>query len=60
VPEIKLKSPSMEERIANRLCNSGEGANPDTTVKKGESPNRVFHKAPAARLAVATKGTSDE
>ena len=40
---IKLTGPSMEQRIANRLKNSGEGAMPDVSVKKGESPQRVFH-----------------
>jgi hypothetical protein len=32
----------MEERIANRLKNSGDGAKPDVSVKKGDSPSRTF------------------
>jgi hypothetical protein len=41
---VKLTTPkSMEQRISDRLKNSGEGANPDLVVKKGESPQRVFH-----------------
>jgi hypothetical protein len=32
----------MEQRIANRLKNSG-GEQCDTTVKTGNSPQRVFH-----------------
>ena len=41
--EIKISGPSMEERIAARLKNSGAGANPDVTVQKGNSPQRTFH-----------------
>jgi hypothetical protein len=33
---------TMEQRIANRLKNSG-GEQCDTTVKTGNSPQRVFH-----------------
>jgi hypothetical protein len=39
--EIKLNGPSMEQRIANRLKNSGEGAKPDVSVQKGDSPQRT-------------------
>jgi hypothetical protein len=41
--ETKLSGPSMAERIANRMKNSGAGANPSTTVSKGEGPLRVHH-----------------
>ena len=43
--ETKLSGPSMEQRIQNRLRNSGEGAGttPDVTVKTGNSPLRTFH-----------------
>jgi hypothetical protein len=41
--EIKLNGPSMEQRIANRLKNSGEGAKPDASVQQGSSAQRVFH-----------------
>jgi hypothetical protein len=41
--ETKLNGPSMQERIANRLKNSGEGAKPHVTVKQGENPQRTFH-----------------
>jgi hypothetical protein len=41
--ETKLTGPSMEERIAKRLLNSGEGAKPATCVQTGTSPQRVFH-----------------
>jgi hypothetical protein len=40
--EVKYHGPSPQERIANRLKNSGEGANPDYTVKQGDSPNRTI------------------
>jgi hypothetical protein len=42
MPDVRYKGPSPQERIANRLRNSGEGANPDYTVRKGESPNRTI------------------
>jgi hypothetical protein len=41
--EIKISGKSMEQRIADRLLNSGAGAKPDVTTKTGESPNRTFH-----------------
>jgi hypothetical protein len=47
--ETKLTGPSMEERIANKLKNSGEGANPDVSVQKGEGPLRThtnIHHSP--------------
>jgi hypothetical protein len=37
----KLTGPSMEERIAARLRNSGEGANPHVHVKTGEGATRT-------------------
>jgi hypothetical protein len=41
--ETKLSGPSMAERIANRMKNSGEGANPDISVTKGTGPTRTHH-----------------
>jgi hypothetical protein len=43
--ETKLSGPSMAERIANRMRNSGQGSgtNPSQTVSKGEGPTRVHH-----------------
>jgi hypothetical protein len=41
--EVKLNGPPMEKRIADRLKNSGAGANPDVSVKQGENPQRTFH-----------------
>jgi len=41
--EIKLNGPSMEQRIASRLRNSGSGAKPDVTTQQGEGPTRVHH-----------------
>jgi hypothetical protein len=41
--DIKLTGPSMAERIANRLKNSGAGAKPDITTKTGDGPTRVHH-----------------
>jgi hypothetical protein len=42
---IKLTGKPMEQRIQDRLRNSGdgEGVRPDFTVKQGSSPTRVFH-----------------
>jgi hypothetical protein len=33
---------TAEARVASRLRNSGEGANPDVSVQKGSSPSRTF------------------
>jgi hypothetical protein len=41
--ETKLNGPSMEERISNRLRNSGEGLKADVVVKKGDGPTRTYH-----------------
>jgi hypothetical protein len=41
--ETKLNGPSMEERISNRLKNSGEGLNADVVVRKGDGPTRTYH-----------------
>jgi hypothetical protein len=41
--EVKLKTPgSQAERIHKRYENSGEGAKPNTTVTKGDGPQRLF------------------
>lgn len=40
--EIKLTGPSMEQRIANRLRDSG-GGHGDVVTKQGEGPTRVIH-----------------
>jgi hypothetical protein len=42
--DVKLTSGegSMQQRIDKRLRNSGEGASPDVTVQKGNSPLRTF------------------
>jgi hypothetical protein len=39
--EVKITGPSMQERIDNRLKNSGEGANPDVTATHGTGPTRA-------------------
>jgi hypothetical protein len=41
MPEIKLTGPSMEQRIAARLRNSGEGANPNVHTVHGTGPTRT-------------------
>jgi hypothetical protein len=43
MPEIKLRGKPLEQRIADRLKNSGEGANPDISVTKGTGPTRTHH-----------------
>jgi hypothetical protein len=50
--ETKLTGPSMEERISNRLKNSGEGARPDVHVQRGEGPTRThtnIHHSPGSK-----------
>lgn len=39
--EVKLSGKPQDQRIADRLKNSGAGANPDLTVTKGEGPTRT-------------------
>jgi hypothetical protein len=41
--EHKLSGPSMAQRVADRLKNSGAGAKPDVTVQTGNSARRTFH-----------------
>jgi hypothetical protein len=40
MPNVKLSGPSMQERIANRLKNSG-GGDADLIVQKGTGPSRT-------------------
>ena len=44
MPDIKLTGKPMDQRISDRLRNSGEGKDvrPDVTVQKGNSPLRTF------------------
>jgi hypothetical protein len=44
-----------ESRIAARLRNSGEGANPNHVVQKGEGPTRAFTNVHLAGHSVARK-----
>jgi hypothetical protein len=39
---VKLTGKPMEQRISDRLKSSGEGANPDQIVRKGEGPTRTI------------------
>jgi hypothetical protein len=41
MPEIKTSGKSMAQRVTDRLKNSGEGANPDVHVLKGDGPTRT-------------------
>ena len=41
--EVKLTGKSMEERIRDRLRDSGAGIGATHTVKIGEGPTRVNH-----------------
>jgi hypothetical protein len=40
--ELRIPGKSMEQRIADRLKNSGDTANADHVVQKGEGPTRTF------------------
>jgi hypothetical protein len=57
--EIKLTGPSMQERIANRLRNSGEGSGADISVTKGSGPTRV-HTNIHSHTTVRTHGGRDQ
>jgi hypothetical protein len=39
--DLKLTGKPMDQRITDRLKSSGEGANPDLMVKKGDGPTRT-------------------
>lgn len=41
--ETKLSGPDMATRVAKRLRNSGEGANPTVHTQTGNGPTRVHH-----------------
>jgi hypothetical protein len=43
MPEIKLTGPSMEQRLADRLKNSGGDLPADVRAKHGEGARRTFH-----------------
>ena len=42
--DVKLTSDKgdMAKRVADRLKSSGEGANPDWMIKKGDAPTRTI------------------
>jgi hypothetical protein len=40
--EVKHSGKSMDQRIADRLKNSGDAQHADHVVKKGESPERTI------------------
>jgi hypothetical protein len=40
--EVKLTGKSMEQRIADRLKNSGDTANADVVAQMGDGPTRCF------------------
>jgi hypothetical protein len=55
MPEIKLTGPSMEQRIANRLRNSG-GGDADVVVQKGTGPTRTITNVHRSRVAAHGSG----
>ncbi len=66
--EVKLSGKPLEQRIADRLRNSG-GENADVKTKHGDGPTRVFHnlhvkgQGAAARrvdLSGGVKGGGDQ
>jgi hypothetical protein len=54
---------SMEQRVTNRLKPSGDTANADVVVKKGDSPNRtitsIHHSGSAKRHGEVHRGEGD-
>jgi hypothetical protein len=62
---VKLSGPSMVERIANRLKNSGQGmgTNPDQTASHGTGPTRThtnLHHSAAQTGAPMSKAERNE
>lgn len=63
--KIKLTGPSMEQRVADRLRNSGFGANPDQTTVHGTGPPEPTQTYSTVAMSAITapkirKETSDE
>jgi hypothetical protein len=60
--ETKLSTnKSMEQRVKDRLANSGSGANPHVSVKTGEGPTRThtnIHYSPNLDRNGGSKGES--
>lgn len=57
--ETKLTGKSMEQRIADRLKNSGEGANPDQCAVHGTGPTRTItkiHHSPGSKARGGSEG----
>jgi hypothetical protein len=57
--KLHLRGPSMEQRIANRLRNSGAGATPDSTTQTGNSPTRTItnlHHSPGQKARNSGEG----
>jgi hypothetical protein len=43
MPDIKLTGKPMEQRLSDRLLNSGGGIPADVKTQHGKGPQRVFH-----------------
>jgi hypothetical protein len=41
--DVRYKGPSPQQRLNDRLKNSGGSSNPSYTVKHGEGARRTFH-----------------
>ena len=58
--ENRLSGKSMEQRITDRLKNSGDAKNADVVVQKGEGPTRAFtnihHGGTARRHGEGNRG----
>jgi hypothetical protein len=61
-PEIKLSGKSMEQRIADRLRNSGvgRGTNPHVTATHGTGPTRTITNIHHSAGHVPLPGGRDE
>jgi hypothetical protein len=61
--EVKLTGKSMEQRVADRLKNSGDTANADVSVVHGTGPTRthtnIHHSGTAKRHGAGNPGEGD-
>jgi hypothetical protein len=56
---VKLTGKPMQQRLDDRLQNSGSGAKPDQTVKHGEGARRTFHNLHFSSSQGGTKQTKE-
>jgi hypothetical protein len=57
--DVKLSGKPMQDRVSDRLKNSGAGAKPDVSVQKGEGPTRTHTNLHFSSSQGGTKQTKE-